>query len=168
MPPKQIKDATTKELQAIYKEMTGKPTTNRNAKALRARLLGMLAERKKSKRTAPKPERREKAALAKKPARAEKRASRSHADSETRRLFAELTPGQTLSHRFRSGSGYFELSCTVKTPPGLDGKGGEFIYDGKSYSTPREVIDAMGAPKWHPALFFKLREYWPHKSRVKS
>ena len=157
MTPKKIKAATTKELQAIYKEMTGKPTTNRNAKALRARLLGMLAERKKSKRTAPKP------------ARAEKRASRPHADSETRRLFSKLAPGQTLSHRFRSGSGgYFELSCTVKTPPGLDGKGGEFIYDGKSYSTPREVIDAMGAPKWHPALFFKLREYWPHKSRVKS
>ena len=41
----QIDKASTKDLQGIYLAMVGKPTSNRNAAALRARLLGMLDKR---------------------------------------------------------------------------------------------------------------------------
>lgn len=40
----QIESASTKGLQDFYLQMVGKSTTNRNAKALRSRLLGMLNE----------------------------------------------------------------------------------------------------------------------------
>lgn len=186
MTPKQIESATTKELQKIYAELFGKPTTNRNASALRARLLKALnaspfATRTentapaKSKLKAPKAKvksspqaKRSIKPQPKVPVKASSGRGGAHADSETRKLFAQLKPGQVLSHRFRSGGDDFTLTCEVVTPPGLDGKGGQYRYDGKIYDTAREVIDAMGAPKWNPALFFKLREYWPHKNRVKS
>jgi len=41
----QIAGASTKDLQALYKQMLGKPTTNRNAKALRAMLTAKLASK---------------------------------------------------------------------------------------------------------------------------
>lgn len=184
----QIKSATTKELQKIYAELFGKPTTNRNASALRARLLGALdtgsypSAQTRTENTAPakSKSKAQKAKVKVKPSPQAKRSIKpqpkapvkassgrggAHADSETRKLFAQLKPGQVLSHRFRSGGDDFTLTCEVVTPPGLDGKGGQYRYDGKIYDTAREVIDAMGAPKWNPALFFKLRPYWPHKKR---
>lgn len=182
----QIKSATTKELQKLYAELFGKPTTNRNAAALRARLLEALdtgsypSAQTRTENTAPaksklkaskakvKPSPQTKRPIkpqAKAPVKTSSGRGGAHADSETRKLFAQLKSGQVLAHRFRSGGGDFTLTCEVVTPPGLDGKGGQYRYDGKIYDTAREVIDAMGAPKWNPALFFKLRPYWPHKKR---
>jgi hypothetical protein len=176
----QIESASISGLRNIYQQMTGKPTVNRNGKALRARLLGMLvapalsvepvvavaepppaqsesvakpdkstrkkviAERAKVKKTATKPQRK------------------SHADSNTRKVLAELKPGQELSHAFRGG---LTVKAKVVAPPDLNGEGGKFRHEGKTYTDLREIQREACNTDYNVLLFWGLAPWPKHRKK---
>lgn len=147
----QIAGASTKDLQALYKRMLGKPTTNRNAKALRAMLTAKLASKPPA---APK----RKAAPAKpskpapKPVRVvylpgEKPMPKVKPSSNTTRAeLAKLPAGLVLYHEFRAGSPQAlahgtRIEVKILAISAADGTGGRYEY--KPAKGDKEVIQGL-------------------------
>lgn len=106
-----------------------------------------------------------KVAKTKKPA-ATKKTKTPRSESETRVKLAALKAGQTLKHVFRQGNGEsLTVECKVISPPDLEGKGGKFKYDGRTFDDLREVIKACSNTNYNVLLFWGLKEWPKHKNR---
>lgn len=137
--PEEVKSATTSQLQGYYAQLVGKPTTNRNKRALTARVLALLATQKPAKaKRAAKPAKPTKIT---KPVRVvylpgekplpkvKRRAARNNTCAE----LAKLPAGLVLYHDFRVGSPQAlahgtRIEVTIVDPSAADGTGGRYVY----------------------------------------
>lgn len=138
----------------------GDPLDSRPA---RHGLAGMKA-RKVEKAKAARPKKSRVARVAKPPC-----AKKSRRDTNTRQVLAALKPGDILKHVFRQGDKQsFTVKCRVITPPDLDGAGGKFKYDGKTYGDLREVMRQTSNTNYNVLLFWGLAPWPKHKKREKA
>jgi hypothetical protein len=157
----QIAGASTKDLQALYKRMLGKPTTNRNAKALRAMLTAKLASKPPAapkRKVAPaKPAKQDKPSKpAPKPVRVvylpgEKplpkvKLAPRPSSNNTRAELAKLPAGLVLYHEFRADSPQAlahgtRIEVKILSISAADGTGGRYEY--KPAKGDKEVIQGL-------------------------
>lgn len=174
----EIPRASTKRLQAIYKEVMKKDTSNRNAAALRTRLLawidkeGVLPAPEQIAESIHRRARDKRAAqpdtivlapdVAPAVLKSAARKTVSTKRRNTKDVLARLAVGQVLQHRYRGGK---SCEVTVLRPPDTSGQGGRFLYGRLEYDNLREIAIIDSGHAWNVLLFFRLAPYPKHKNR---
>lgn len=163
----QIAGANTKGLQAIYLQLFGVPTKNRNAQALRKRLtttLDKLKSESANKRKKAVPELVPIAQYEQRANAPKRGATKEKKRQNTKAVLARLQVGQVLKHRYTKPE-VRECEVKVLAVPGKDGKGGKYEYKGEHFDKLRPIVLRDSGHGWNVLLFFRLRDYYPHKKR---